>query len=181
MLFRSACGETADEEESGGVISSELIEVPARSQDVWVSAKDISDDDLTLLVDLTVKMEFMRVQFIKMLSNNFEGDGLFCGHGDKTNPDPTMETFTNLMVKADDYLAAMERLEEAGMLTPTTRASYMNNTKKIVQAGKKVNEEALEEIQDNLAKLSEKAKARTASQRKPKPSVLRMPAISSHG
>ena len=157
-LMMGACGETADEEESGGVISSELIEVPARSQDVWVSAKDISDDDLTLLVDLTVKMEFMRVQFIKMLSNNFEGNGLFCGHGDKTNPDPTMETFTNLMVKADDYLAAMERLEEAGMLTPTTRASYMNNTKKIVQAGKKVNKEALEEIQDNLAKLSKSGK-----------------------
>ena len=158
-LMMGACGETDDEEESGGgETSSELIEVPARSQDVWVSAKDISDDDLTLLVDLTVKMEYMRVQFIKMLSNNFEGDGLFCGHGDKTNPDPTMETFTDLMVKADDYLAAMERLEEAGMLTPTTRASYMNNTKKIVQAGKKENERALEEIQDNLAKLSKSGK-----------------------
>ena len=157
-LIMGACGKDDEEKGGGGETSSELIEVPARSEDEWVSAKDISDSDLTLLMDLTVKMEYMRVEFIKMLSNNFEGNGLFCGHGDKTNPDPTMQTFTDLMVKADDYLAAMERLEEAGILTPTTRATYWNNTKKIVQAGMKENERALQEIQDNLTKLSRSGK-----------------------
>lgn len=150
-LMMGACSKTDDVEESS---ETDFVEVPGIEEDAWVSADNISDDDLTLFIDFMVKIDYMRVQYIKMLSNNFEGDKLFSGLGDKTDPNPTMRTYTAFMVNADNYLAAIERLDAAGLMTPATRTSNIGNAKKIVNASRKENERALITIQDNLTELS---------------------------
>lgn len=154
-LIMGACSKTDDVEEGS---ETDFFEVPGIEEDAWVSADNISDDDLTLFLDFMVKIDYMRVQYIKMLSNNFEGDKLFSGFGDKTDPDPTMRTYTAFMVNADNYLAAIERLDDAGLMTPATRTSNIGNAQKIFKASRKENERALITIQDNLAKLAKAGK-----------------------
>ena len=102
----SSCGSENDESEGG---SESYISVPETSTDTWVSDNDIKDEDLLLLTDLSVKIEYMRLELVKMLSNNFEGNKLFCGDGPKSNYDPTVETFTRLMADQDKYIAAIDR------------------------------------------------------------------------
>lgn len=145
-----SCGSDSDDGEGGG---EALVPVPEASADTWVSDNDIKDDDLQLLTDLYVKVEYMRLEFVKMLSNNFEGDKLFCGEGTKTNYDPTVETFTRLMADQEKYMAAINRLEASSLMTPTTRG-YIGNLKTIFTAGGEEGKRAQQEIQDNLTKLS---------------------------
>ena len=147
----SSCGSENDSESEGG--GGSYISVPGTSTDTWVSDNDIKDDDLLLLTDLSVKIEYMKLQLVKMLSNNFEGGKLFCGDGPKSDYDPAVETFTRLMADQDKYLAAIDRLEASSLMKPTTR-SYLGNLKQIFTAGSKEGKRAQEEIQDNLTKLS---------------------------
>lgn len=80
-----ACSSSGDDVND---INHDLIAVPDYQSDTWVTDDDIKSEDLDLLIDLATKVEFMRLDFIQMLSNNFEGDKLFCGVGDKTNTNP---------------------------------------------------------------------------------------------
>lgn len=146
----SSCGSENDENEGG---NGSYVPVPETSTDTWVTDNDIKDEDMLLLTDLSVKIEYMRLELVKMLSNNFEGSKLFCGDGPKSNYDPTVETFTRLMADQDKYIAAIDRLEASNLMKPTTRG-YIGNLKKIFTAGSKEGKRAQEEIQDNLTKLS---------------------------
>lgn len=127
-----------------------FIQVPGYGEDNWVTDSDIQDSDLDLLLDLGVKMEFMQWQFVKMLSNNFEGDRLFCGSGDRSDPDPTVHCFTHLMADADAYQGALERLGMSNLMTPTTKGNMVGNLKSIFTAGMTEGQKVREEIQDNL-------------------------------
>lgn len=127
-----------------------FIQVPGYGEDNWVTDSDIQDSDLDLLLDLGVKMEFMQWQFVKMLSNNFEGDRLFCGSGDRSDPDPTVHCFTRLMADADAYQGALERLGMSNLMTPTTKGNMVGNLKSIFTAGMTEGQKVREEIQDNL-------------------------------
>lgn len=146
----SSCGSENDEIEDGG---GSYIDVPEASADTWVSDNDIKDDDLLLLTDLYVKVEYMKLELVKMLSNNFEGDKLFCGDGKKSNYDPTVETFTRMMANQDKYLAAIDRLEASNLMKSTTRG-YIGNLKTIFTAGGEEGKRAQEEIQNTLTQLS---------------------------
>lgn len=146
----SSCGSENDESEGG---SESYISVPETSTDTWVSDNDIKDEDLLLLTDLSVKIEYMRLELVKMLSNNFEGNKLFCGDGPKSNYDPTVETFTRLMADQDKYIAAIDRLEASNLMKPTTR-SIIGNLKAIFTAGGEEGKRAQQEIQDNLSKMA---------------------------
>ena len=131
-----ACSSSGDDVND---INHDLIAVPDYQSDTWVTDDDIKSEDLDLLIDLATKVEFMRLDFIQMLSNNFEGDKLFCGIGDKTNTKPTIDCFTNMMVKEDEYLAALDRLDATRLMTPTssTRGGEVGNVKKIFQRADK--------------------------------------------
>ena len=146
-----SCGSDNDESEGGG---ETFVPVTESGGDTWVSDKDITDDDLLMLTDLYVKVEYMRLEFIKMLSNNFEGDKLFCGDGSKSNYDPTIKTFTRMMVNEEKYKAALNRLEASSLMKPTTRgvtSSLINIFKAFSSEGKR----AQQEIQDNLKKMAD--------------------------
>lgn len=134
---------------SGG--SGQYMEVPGYGKDVWVTDSDILESDLDYLMDLSVKMEFMRLEMIRMLSNNFEGDRLFCGTGDKSDPDPTVKCFTRLMSHEEEYQAALDRLGLTNLMTPTTKMDLgLSKIKNIFKAGWEEGKRAQEEIQDNL-------------------------------
>ena len=146
-----SCGSDNDESEGGG---ETFVPVPETGGDTWVSDNDYTDDDLLLLTDLYVKVEYMRLEFIKMLSNNFEGSKLFCGDGSKSNYDPTIKTFTRMMVNEEKYKAALNRLEASSLMKPTTRgvtSSLINIFKAFSSEGKR----AQQEIQDNLKKMAD--------------------------
>lgn len=148
-IFVLSCNK-ADEDVSDD--GSTFMEVQGVT-DTWVDADDIMDDDLQLLTDLSVKIEYMRLEFIRMLSNDFQNDKLFCGTGPKSNPDPAVETFTQLMANKDKYLAAIDRIESSTLMTPTTR-SNSGNLKVIFNTGDEEGQAELERIQDNLSKLA---------------------------
>ena len=147
-----ACSSSGDDVND---INHDLIAVPDYQSDTWVTDDDIKSEDLDLLIDLATKVEFMRLDFIQMLSNNFEGDKLFCGIGDKTNTKPTIDCFTNMMVKEDEYLAALDRLDATRLMTPTssTRGGEVGNVKKIFTAGRKEQTRVYNRVMGTLDKM----------------------------
>lgn len=101
-------------------INHDLVAVPNYQSDTWVTDGDIKSEDLDLLVDLGVKIEYMRLELYKMLSNNFEDDKLFCGVGPKTNIDPIINCFTDMMVREEEYTEALNKLDKTNILKPTS-------------------------------------------------------------
>ena len=149
-LFEDIFDDEGGGYDDGGDQTTAFTEVPGYGEDTWVTDSDILDSDLDLLVDLSVKMDFMQWEFIKMLSNSFEGDRLFCGSGDRSDPDPTVRCFTRLMAHAEEYEAALERLGMSNLMTPTTKGNTVGNLWNIFTAGRTEGQKVREEIQDNL-------------------------------
>ena len=110
-LFAGACGD------------DDPIDIPDGYEENVNQAEwrdnDIQMDDLDLLVDLAVKAENIRLEFAKMLSNGWQGD-LFSGTGDHSDPEPVMNVISALLANSDKYEAALAKLEQSGILTPTT-------------------------------------------------------------
>lgn len=157
-LGLGACEETDDGEDDG------FVEVPnADDEDAWVTDSDIRTDDLEMLVDLSAKTEAMRLQFIKMLSNNFEGDRLFSGVGANTDVEPTIDCITALLEKSDEYEEAIDRLEKTAVLTPTTRGK-LKNIYNILFTGRNEAKEEQEKVQDNLNKIKAFSNAKAQQQ-----------------
>ena len=110
----TACSSSDDADDA-----SDFIQVPGNVGDKWVEA-DFEMEDVDLLTDFAAKTEIMRMQFIKMLSNNFDGK-LFCGPGPKSDPTMTIECFTSLMVNKDKYIEAVKHLNKSEILNPTSK------------------------------------------------------------
>ena len=102
-----------------GLVADEgqLVAVP--DLDTWVTDDDIQEEDLDQLVDLSVKVERMRQEFVLMLSNNDEGDKLFCGVGPQTDIEPTIRIFTEMMLKEEEYAEALSKLDGSDILKPS--------------------------------------------------------------
>ena len=130
--------------------NGKFVEVP--DPDTWVKDDDIKSDDLDLLVDLSVKAERMRQEFVLMLSNGGEGNKLFCGVGPKTDVGPTIKLFTDMMLKQDEYKAALERLDETSILKPTSTRGLLKDGWQILTAGQTEAEAEKDKVQDVLNK-----------------------------
>lgn len=148
------CAFTACEKDKDGddiiidADSGKFVQVP--DPDTWVKDDDIKLDDLDQLVDLAVKVERMRQEFVLMLSNGGEGDKLFCGVGPETDVGPTIKLFTDMMLKKDDYEAALDRLDGTSILKQTSTRGPIKNGKTIVTAAKTEAEREKEIVQDIL-------------------------------
>lgn len=130
--------------------NGKFVEVP--DPDTWVKDDDIKSDDLDLLVDLSVKAERMRQEFVLMLSNGGEGNKLFCGVGPKTDVGPTIKLFTDMMLKQDEYKAALERLDETSILKPTSTRGWIKDGWQILTTGQTEAEAEKDKVQDVLNK-----------------------------
>ena len=150
------CAFTACEKDKDGddiiidADSGKFVQVP--DPDTWVKDDDIKMDDLDQLVDLAVKVERMRQELVLMLSNGGEGDKLFCGVGPKTDVGPTIKLFTDMMLKQDDYEAALDRLDGTAILKQTSTRGPIKDGKTIVTAAKTEAEREKEIVQDILNK-----------------------------
>lgn len=148
------CAFTACDKDGDDIIidadSGKFVQVP--DPDTWVKDDDIKMDDLDQLVDLAVKVERMRQEFVLMLSNGGEGDKLFCGVGPKTDVGPTIKLFTDMMLKQDEYEAALDRLDGTAILKQTSTRGPIKDGKTIVTAAKTEAEREKEIVQDILNK-----------------------------
>lgn len=144
-----ACSSSGDDVND---INHDLVAVPDNQSDTWVVDDDIKSEDLDLMIDLAVRTEFMRLELIKMLSNNFEGDKLFCGVGPQTNVKPIIDCFTDMMVRKEEYIEALDRLDKTALLKPTTRGD-LGKAKEIIFAGSEEAEREQEKVQNILQQI----------------------------
>lgn len=149
LLGFMSCEKSSDEQIINAD-SGKFVEVP--DPDTWVTDDDIKSDDLDLLVDLSVKVERMRQEFVLMLSNNGEGNKLFCGVGPKTDVGPTIKLFTDMMLKQDEYKAALERLDGTAILKQTSTRGLIKDGYLILTTGQTEAEAEKDKVQDILTK-----------------------------
>lgn len=143
-----SCEKSGSDEQIIDADNGKMIEVP--DIDTWVKDDDVKDGDLDLLVDLSVKVERMRQEFVLMLSNNGEGDKLFCGVGPQTDFDPTFKLITDMLEKQDEYKAALENLDKTAILKPTGTRGWVGNIWSILTTGMSEAEKEKEKVQEIL-------------------------------
>lgn len=80
--------------------------------------KDVNTDDIDVFAEYALKMENLRLQYIKFTSNGWDGE-LFCGIGDKSDATGFINYLTDILENADRYTAAIQRLDQSAILTPT--------------------------------------------------------------
>ena len=141
MAFGFASCSTSDDDGIIDADSGKVVEVP--EPDTWVTDDDITSDDLDVLMDLTVKVERIRQEFVKMLSNGDEGDKLFCGIGPKTDVGPAIKIFTDMMLRQEEYETVLGGLAESQIMKPTaaTRGEELSSILDILFTGRTVAEE----------------------------------------
>ena len=143
-----SCEKSGSDEQIIDADDGKMIEVP--DMDTWVKDDDIKDGDLDLLVDLSVKVERMRQEFVLMFSNNGEGDKLFCGVGPQTDFDPTFKLITDMLEKQNEYKAALENLDKTAILKPTGTRGWVGNIWSILTTGMSEAEKEKEKVQEIL-------------------------------
>ena len=143
-----SCEKSGSDEQIIDADDGKMIEVP--DMDTWVKDDDIKDGDLDLLVDLSVKVERMRQEFVLMFSNNGEGDKLFCGVGPQTDFDPTFKLITDMLEKQNEYKAALENLDKTAILKPTSTRGWVGNIWSILTTGMSEAEKEKEKVQEIL-------------------------------
>ena len=84
-----------------------------------ITAKDFKMSDIDALIELSLKMEGLRLQYAKMMSDGWQGE-LFGGAGRNTSGIKFYTYVTDLLEKADQYQQALKRLETDGILTKPT-------------------------------------------------------------
>jgi len=111
-LFVGCSG--GDSDEGDVAIPFETIPTSTTS-----AAKDFKMNDIDALVDLSLKMEGLRLQYAKMMSNGWTGE-LYSGPGKNTNGQKFYDYVADLLDNAEQYQAALKRLETDGILTSPT-------------------------------------------------------------
>ncbi len=152
MAFGFASCGTSDDDGIIDADSGKVVEVP--EPDTWVTDDDITSDDLDVLMDLTVKVERIRQEFVKMLSNGDEGDKLFCGIGPKTDVGPAIKIFTDMMLRQEEYETVLGGLAESQIMKPTaaTRGEELSSILDILFTGRNEAKKEQEKVQDILNK-----------------------------
>ena len=114
-LLMGACEDSDNEEgTSGNDTAFEALPVTST-----VTAKDFKMSDIDALVEMSLKMEGLRVQYAKMMSNGWK-DELYSGPGEYTDGSKFYDYVADLLDNAEQYKAALERLEKDGILTKPT-------------------------------------------------------------
>ena len=75
--------------------------------------------DIDNFVELNLKMENMRLQFAKFMSNGWKGD-LYSGVGKDSDPTKMYELLEEILDKKDEYSKAIRNLENDGILDNVT-------------------------------------------------------------
>lgn len=84
--------------------------------------QDFNKSDMDNFFEMNLKMENMRLQFVKFMSNDWEGT-LLDGPGAKSDPMQMFELLEEILDKKDDYTQAINNLTSQGILDNVTTRS----------------------------------------------------------
>lgn len=116
IIGLSAC--TKEDSGSSGGGDSEYTWGESGSESTALR-KDVPMSDLETYMEYVVKLENLKLQNIKLFSNNWEGE-LFCGDMTNANPDKMLALMTEILENKDRYEKAASQLEQSGILSNVT-------------------------------------------------------------
>lgn len=155
LSFTSCDSGSSDDDEAGGggttFTSADFGEVGSNS--TFVSDFQMSDVDL--LIDFAINCDLLDLEWIKYMSNGFEGE-LMSGPGDKSDATDYYQIEYDILANSEAYLNAMERLANDGICDNTTTTRGLKDAVKETGAWvydlftdvKKDNEELLATLRD---------------------------------
>ena len=117
IISLSACTKE-DSGEGGGGGDSEYLWGETGSEATSMK-KDVPMSDLETFIEYVAKVENLKLQTIKLFSNNWEGE-LFCGDMANANPDKMLALMTEILENKDRYEKAASQLEQSGILSNVT-------------------------------------------------------------
>ena len=88
--------------------------------------QDFNKSDMDNFFELNLKMENMRLQFVKFMSNGWEGE-LLDGPGAKSDPIKMFELLEEILDKKDDYTQAINNLTNQGILDNVTTRGLISS------------------------------------------------------
>ena len=88
--------------------------------------QDFNKSDMDNFFELNLKMENMRLQFVKFMSNGWEGE-LLDGPGPKSDPMKMFELLEEILDKKDDYTQAINNLTNQGILDNVTTRGLISS------------------------------------------------------
>jgi len=155
LSFSNCDSGSSDDDEPGGsgttFTSADFGEVGSNS--TFVSDFQMSDVDL--LIDFAINCDLLDLEWIKYMSNGFEGE-LMSGPGDKSDATDYYQIEYDILANSEAYLNAMERLANDGICDNTTTTRGLKDAVKETGAWvydlftdvKKDNEELLATLRD---------------------------------
>ena len=96
--------------------------------------QDFSMSDMDNFFELNLKMENLRLQFVKFMSNGWEGQ-LLEGAGDKSDPTKMYELLEEILDKKDAYGKAIENLTDQGIFDNVTTRGIFTSTYNMIVDG----------------------------------------------
>ena len=155
LSFTNCDSGSSDDDEPGGsgttFTSADFGEVGSNSTFV----RDFQMSDVDLLIDFAINCDLLDLEWIKYMSNGFEGE-LMSGPGDKSDATDYYQIEYDILANSEAYLDAMERLANDGICDNTTTTRGLKDAVKETGAWvydlftdvKKDNEELLATLRD---------------------------------
>lgn len=121
-LCFAGCSSGSDDNEGGGgedlgdFSSTEIVAANNSSG----MASDFQLSDIELLEEYAVKMKLMKQQFLRYMSDDYQGSDIFCGPGEHSDASRLFELQTEFLENYERWQPALQRLESQGTYTKVT-------------------------------------------------------------
>ena len=118
ILCFVACTKSSDDKDNGSNIEGDWSGWGTGVEPTTLK-QDFNKSDMDNFFELNLKMENMRLQFVKFMSNGWEGQ-LLDGPGPKSDPMKMFEILEEILDKKDAYTQAINNLTNQGILDNVT-------------------------------------------------------------
>lgn len=149
IISLSACTKE-DSGDGGGGGDSEYLWGETGSEATSLK-KDVPMSDLETFIEYVAKVENLKLQTIKLFSNNWEGE-LFCGDMTNADPDKMNALITEILENRVRYEKAASQLEQAGVLSQVTTRGPVTATLDFINGLSEVTSDDENLIKDALEK-----------------------------
>ena len=96
--------------------------------------QEVEMSDMDNFIEMSLKMEKMRLLFVKFFSNNWEGD-LLAGPGAKSDPSEMYALLEEILDKKDQYSKAVKNLDNQGFFDKTATRGIWSATWDMIYYG----------------------------------------------
>ena len=126
----TACGSSSDSDDEGPSMGDLTEQDLVANSNGTGMVSDFQLSDIEVMEEYAVKMKLMKQQFMRYMSDGYQGSDLMCGPGEHSDATKLFELQTEMLENLDRYRPVLERLEQQGTYTtPTTRglpASFLD-------------------------------------------------------